>query len=232
MLETSFSFKAKLWKYDGPAGMKTSFSHTDKFLEEAVNELINKYKCHTVILYGSRARGDFTDVSDYDLMGVARGKNKLRLAEKRKGKYLDVFIFPEKDLEKVGEQHLYMKGAKVLYQKNKFGTKFLIKLNKALKKTYRPLSSDELKTIRTWVYKMLERIEKGDVEALYRRSWLHQSLLSDYFHLRKKRYWGSKESFQWLKENDIKTYNLFESVLNQPSNLKLLRKLIDRVVEN
>lgn len=207
------------------------FSADDLFLELSVNELLEKYKCHTVLVYGSRARGDATETSDYDLMGVRKAGQKVRLAEKRNGKYLDVFIFPEKELKKVGEEHLYMKEAKILFEQGTFGSQFVRKLKNAAKKLFQSLPDDEIQTRRVWSHKMLERIAVGDIEANYRRSWLHEALLSDYFALRKKRYEGSKASFAWLKKNDLSTYKLFERVLKQPTDLKLLKKLVERVTE-
>lgn len=201
----------------------------DPFLKTAVEELIAKYKCHTVILYGSHARGDATEKSDYDLMGVRKSGKKFRLSEKRAGKYLDIFVFSEKDLKVIDEEHLYMKEAKVLFEKGTFGSQILRKIKTVAKKRFQPLPVDEIQTRRVWAHKMLERISVGDIEANYRRSWLHEALLSDYFSLRKKRFNGSKESFAWLKQNDTVTYKLFESVLEKPTDLKLLKKLVERV---
>ena len=208
------------------------FLADDLFLEEAVNELLIKYKCHTVLLYGSRARGDATEQSDYDLMGVRKIGRTVRIAEKRNGKYLDVFIFPEKELKNVGEEHLYMKEAKVLFEQGTFGTKFIRELKVVSKKPFRSLSEDEVQARRVWAYKMLERIAVGDIEANYRRSWLHEALLSDYFAFRKKRYEGSKASFAWLKKYDVVTYKIFEKALAKPTDLKFLKKLVDRVVQS
>lgn len=59
------------------------FLSGDPFLNQAVSELVKKEKCHTVLLYGSRARADATETSDYDLMGVRKTGTKKRLAEKR-----------------------------------------------------------------------------------------------------------------------------------------------------
>jgi uncharacterized protein len=201
----------------------------DPFLDKIKNELIRKYRCHTVILYGSHARGGATDRSDYDVMGVRLGGKKLRWAEKRDGKFIDAFVFPEKELQKVGEDRLYMKGCKIVYQKGTFGTRFIKELDRALKRRYKPWPPDQIKMLRVWAHKMLERIELGDVEGNFRRSWLQWELLEDYFHIRKKRYWGSKESFAWLKKSDAATYKLFESVLKKPNDLRILRKLVIRV---
>ena len=42
--------------------------------EKIVNKLISDYKCHAVILYGSRARGDFSSESDWDYFGLGEVK--------------------------------------------------------------------------------------------------------------------------------------------------------------
>lgn len=199
------------------------------FLTQIVQELIKKYKCHTVILYGSHARGDATPQSDYDLMGVRRSGKKFRVAEKRAGIYLDIFVYPEKDLKKIGDDHLYMNGAKVLYEQGGFGTDFLKKLKVATKKKYKPLTAEEIKVRQVWLNKMYDRTAQGDIEGNYRRSWLHEALLYEYFGIRKKRYWGSKKSFEWLIKNDPATYRLFERVLKNPLNMALLKKLVVRV---
>lgn len=203
----------------------------DPFLQVLVEELIREHQCHSVILYGSRARGDATIHSDYDLMGVRKGGTTYRSAEKRDGKYLDIFVYPEKDLKQVGEHHLHLLGAKVLHEEKSFGSDFLKKVKAVSKKKHVPLPADEIQTRRVWLHKMFERITQGDIEGNYRRSWLHEALLYDYFAIRKKRYWGSKQSFQWLKKNDKITYRLFEKVLAKPLDLKMLKKLVERVSE-
>ena len=39
----------------------------DEITEFAVKEVVEKYNPHTVIIYGSRARGDATEESDVDM---------------------------------------------------------------------------------------------------------------------------------------------------------------------
>lgn len=200
-------------------------------LQQIIEILIKKYKCHTVVLYGSRARGDFTSESDYDLMGVRKTGTKIRVAEKFNESYLDVFIFPEKDLETIDENFLHMKEAKIVYDKNGFGKIFLKKLHTALKKKYIPLPKDEIEARRVWLHKMLKRSMKKDIEGLYRRSWLQEALLADYFNIRKLRFWGSKESFKWLEINDKKAYRLFKKSLENPNDFKILKNLVEQVSE-
>lgn len=121
-----------------------------------------------------------------------------------------------------------MRDAKILFQEKKFGTTFFKKLKAAVKSKYKPLPEDEIQTIRVWLYKMYDRIVQGDTEGQYRRSWLHEALLSDYFNIRKKRYVGSKQSFEWLKKNVSETYCLFEKVLANPTELRSLKLLISK----
>lgn len=204
---------------------------SDSVLEGLVHELIAEHKCHTVLLYGSRARGDATAKSDYDLAGVRKGGKQFRIAEKRGAIFLDIFIFPDSHFKKVESHHLYLKDAIVLAQKNGFGSRFLKSVKKLVKKRQAPLPPDEIRARQIWAHKMLERSKEGDIEGNYRRSWLHEALLTDYFAIRKKSYWGSKESFSWLKKNDQKTYKLFETVLRQPTNLIALKKLVERVTK-
>jgi predicted nucleotidyltransferase len=201
----------------------------DPFLVRLTEELIKKHKCHTVILYGSRARGDETEFSDYDLMGIRKAGKKYRVAEKKDGHYIDIFIYPEKDLKKIGEEHLYMEGAVVLFEKEKSGIKFANELKKAVKKKYKPLPTDEIQARRVWLHKMFDRANQRDIEGNYRRIWLQEALLCEYFNIRKIRYCGCKKSFTWLKKNDPKAYQLFDQALSNPSDMNLLKKLVEKV---
>ncbi len=203
----------------------------DKTLNEILKELTIKHKCHTVILYGSRARGDYTVKSDYDVLGVSKhAKKQIRIAEKVKGKYWDVFIYPEEQLRKIDESHLYMRSGIVLIEKNNFGSKLLKRIALLDKRGPKKLLAWEIQLKKTWLDKTLNRSKQSDPEGNFRRLWLIIGLLEDYFVLRKKWYRGSKESLSWLKTNDTSTYKLFTNILSDPENDSLLKRLTKRVV--
>jgi len=122
-----------------------------------------------------------------------------------------------------------MNEAKIIYERENFGTQLLRKLKAASKKKFKPLPADEIEVRKVWLHKMFDRTKVGDIEGNYRRSWLHEALLYEYFGIRKKRYWGSKQSFIWLKKNDATTYRLFEKALANPMNDSMLKKLVERV---
>ncbi len=200
----------------------------DPRLDTLMEELVTKHRCHTVILYGSRARGDATANSDYDILGVRKSGKRYRIAEKRAGYYLDAFVYPEADLEKVGEDLLYMQDAKLLFQKTDFGTRFIKKLRAAAKRRYKPLSENDIEVRRVWLHKMYARATQDDIEGLYRRRWLQQALIEEYFNIRKARYTGPKHSLIWLKAHDPETYTAYTKSLKNPDNLRILRKLVER----
>jgi len=102
----------------------------DTSILEIASDLKEKHHCHTVILYGSRARGDYTDTSDYDIAGFRQHNIKERIAQKlpNRNVFLDIFLYPESDLKEINDEHLCMHDGIVLFEKNKFGTNLLSKL--------------------------------------------------------------------------------------------------------
>jgi hypothetical protein len=69
------------------------------------------------------------------------------------------------------------------------------------------LAADEIAARQVWAHKMLARIQRGDAEGDYRRAWLLQAVLEDYFHIRGLWYEGPKRSLRWLAQLDRPTYD-------------------------
>lgn len=201
----------------------------DPVLNSIVRELIRKHRCHTVVLYGSRARGLTTPTSDYDVIGVRRGGEKLRIAKKRSGFYWDVFIYPEKELGKLGEAHFAWKGARILHEEGRFGTLLLRRIARLLKTPYKPKPRYEIEVTRVWAQKELERCRMGDTQGLFRRAEFQAALIEHYFFMRQKRFLGPKAGFAWLKENDPVTLRQIHRALQHPTNLPYLRAAASRV---
>src|SRR5215471_14535572 len=110
--------------------MTTMESKRDRILESIVRELKNKYRCHTIVLYGSRAHGHATPTSDYDVFGVRRSGKETRIAKRQKGYYWDVFVYSEKDLRRLNDQHLIWKGARVVHEDGHYGRQLLSRIRK------------------------------------------------------------------------------------------------------
>lgn len=201
----------------------------DPILNSIVRELKNKYRCHTIVLYGSRARGLTTVTSDYDVIGVRRAGEKTRIAKEQKGYFWDVFVYPEKDLRKLNDQHVSWKNARIIYGDGPYGRGLLRRIKQLLQKPYQPQPQYEIDAVKIWAKKQLARCEVGDIQGLYRRAEFQAALINDYFMVRKKRFLGPKAGFSWIEEKDPQTFRLIRRTLKSPSNLSFLKAAASRV---
>src|ERR1700712_4041826 len=183
----------------------------DAHLSRFVRDLKTKHRCHTVILYGSRARGDATPASDYDLIGFRKSGRPVRDVRSDRGAYLDAFVYPDTRL-KLAEL-LRVRGGKVIFQRGTFGDTFLKRLEKLHARGPKSLPPDDIAVKKAWPKKMLARIKHGDAEGDYRRAMLLYVLLEDYFALRGLWYEGPKAALAWLRANAPKTSAFFEAAL-------------------
>lgn len=201
----------------------------DPILNAIVKTLKAKYRCHTIILYGSRARGLTTATSDYDVVGVRRRGEKTRIAKKQKGYYWDVFVYSEKDLRKLGDQHFAWKNARILYEKGHYGQKLLVRIQKLLEKPFQPHPLYEIEITKVWAQKELDRCRMTDIQGLYRRAEFLNVMIEHYFFIRQKRFLGPKEAFAWIDENDPQTYKLMRQALEHPANLSFLKAAASKI---
>jgi hypothetical protein len=199
-------------------------------LEALCEELRERHGCHTAILYGSRARGDETADSDYDAAGFASVEIVMRDARPWRGTYLDVFVYPQKELEAPTQELLKLRGGRVLFEREEAGTRLLARLEEVFAAGPAPLSADEMQVRRTWARKMLARIARGDIEGDYRRAWLLTALLQDYFELRGLWFAGPKEGLAWLAINDPGAYAAFEAALKPGAGVSAIARAVGAVV--
>jgi predicted nucleotidyltransferase len=201
----------------------------DPNLEAIIHFLKSKHKCHTALLYGSRARGGVGAVSDYDVMGICERGRKTRIAKKINGAYWDLFVYPEKVLKKLGTQSLSWRNAKVLFEKGQYGSGLVKRIEKLVAKPFKPDPRYEIDVTVAWAEKQLDRIGQGDVQGLYRRAELQTVAIEHYFQIRRMQYWGPKAGLQWLEKNDSNTFKLFARVYKSPADIKALKSLVDGV---
>lgn len=202
----------------------------DIVLQLIVDELISQYHCHTIILYGSRARADFTSTSDYDIAGITKTGEKQRIArfDEKHRVYHDIFIYPESALDIISDEHLCMSDGIVLVEQVHFGSTLLKKLSAAIAST-ESITPDEIEARKVWYQKMMARASTRDLEGKYRHIWSIFTILEDYFVFRGLRYQGPKKAFQYLKEHDPETLSLLDEVLSNTNDLDSLKKLITKI---
>lgn len=201
----------------------------DHTLLMIVKYLKEKYDCHTIILYGSRARNDSNDLSDYDILAIRDTGEMERDCSTFDSFFLDAFIYATAAIKNPDESFLRIKDGVVVCQKDNVGEELLAAVRKMFAAGPKPIPHWEKRLIITWHNKMYARALKGDIEGNFRMLWLLYDLLESYFKLRDRWYLGPKESFQFLKINDIQTYVLFDNALKNPFQLDNVKKLIERV---
>ncbi|MDP3705841.1 MAG: nucleotidyltransferase domain-containing protein [Legionellaceae bacterium] len=211
--------------------MKTSWQN-DIVLGSIVEELQSIYHCHTIILYGSRARGDFKPTSDYDVAGITSTGEKKWIArfDEKHQVFHDIFIFPESDIAVPNETHLQMSDGIVIIDHNDIG-KRLIETLKTIEQEPLSITVDEIQARKTWYQKMLARAEVGDLEGKYRHIWIIFTILEDYFAFKQLRYLGPKKAFQYLTKHDPDVLNLFEHALSNTNDMASLKRLIEKIIE-
>ena len=201
----------------------------DHLLSRVVVALQERYNSHTIILYGSRARGDHTPSSDIDVVCFVEGATSIGDARNFEGFYLDAWVYSSDAMLASTDEFLRFADGYCLYDSEGKGAAFLKELQQRVEQGPEPLSASEILHTQRWVYKMLERSKSLEVESLYRLYWLAVDLLKIYFDLRGQWYFGSKKSLAWLREHDTIGYQLFSRVYNPSIKFDDLGKLAEYV---
>jgi len=197
-------------------------------LAEIVRTLTVDHGCHAVILYGSRARGDFQPTSDWDVAGIREAGETapLRVARAFHGTWLDA----EAALTLIDPEMLRFLPARILLDERGFAKALLERVDALDREGPPPLPEGEDEMVRVWYLKMLGRIARGDLEAKYRRIELLFQALENYFKLRGLWYRGPKAGLPWLARHDPETHTAFAHALKPQASLEDLRALVQRVL--
>jgi hypothetical protein len=201
-------------------------------LDTALTEELRRvHGVHTVILYGSRARGTATPESDVDVAGFGDVAETTRDARLWNGLYLDGFVYTTSILTATPDAELLkFLGARVLLDERDLAGGLLDRIAALDREGPPVLVETEQRMRRVWARKMLARIRRGDIEAHYRYHWLLYQLLEDYYALRGAWYRGPKESFATLAVQAPATFAAFERALAPGATPEMLEALVELVI--
>jgi hypothetical protein len=147
-----------------------------------------------------RAVGDWDTARDIDVIAFSDDGEAMHLAHEWQGLSLDLFL--KGSMSKPEPDWLRFYEGKILFQRGAFGEEVLAAVRAMHAAGPAMLSTNEARTRRLWLKKMLARAEKGDPEGNYRRHWLLMALLEDYFTLRGEWYLGPKASLKILNQKN------------------------------
>lgn len=198
------------------------------FIDKVKEYLIEKYNCHSIVLYGSYANNTETSESDIDLICFSDECESENDTSIFQGVQLDAWIYSTKMIEN-SEELLHIRDGKVIHDEKGLSYKLLQEINEVFNKGPKKKTDEEKEFLVSWMKKMLRRAGKGDIEGDFRYHWLLVDSLEIYFNLRDLWYLGPKKSLRWLKENDEITYELYREALNIGSSFTEVEKLIRRV---
>ncbi|EEA00183.1 conserved hypothetical protein [Burkholderia sp. H160] len=203
---------------------------SDSHIFEALcAELQSTYQCHTAILYGSRARGDYDATSDVDVIAFRHTGGQLRIAAPWNGMFLDPFVHATDDEAEPGWIRIH--GGQVLFQQGTFGDELLARVRTQYDAGPATISMTEIAFRKAWSEKMLRRAGKGDAEGDYRRHWLLFSLLEDYFAVRGLWYLGPKQALRALADMDRVHSEVFRRALSPGAPLGAIQEAVAATFE-
>lgn len=202
----------------------------EKIIKLALEELVEKYQPHTVILYGSRATNEATETSDIDLACFCDHGCELKDARLFNGIYLDAWIYPTSAMTDVPDEALRFHQGVLLRDPRGLGAQYLGLISERLADGPEKISETDLAHLKVWLSKMLNHATADSLDGRYRRTWLQYELLEIYFHVRGLWFCGHKKSFKYLKNQDPKALELFELVYSNPTDCHALAALADYVV--
>ncbi len=193
--------------------------------------IAERYGCHAVLLYGSRARGDHDSTSDHDLLGLRDEGPPLHEVFTWRGAAIDVFVESEAAVAgELGPEWMRLHGAIVLHDEKGRGAALRERVAAAYARTPAPATATEAATLRAWADKMLARLAEPDpVLAGLRRAELLTQLIEIHCTLGGRRWFGPKAGVTWLRQHDRAVYDAYVDALDPAATPAALGRLVAQV---
>lgn len=203
----------------------------ENFIIDVTQYLKHKYKCHSIILYGSYVTGDFTEESDLDVICFADHVSRQNDNTVLNHVQLDAWIYDTEEMNDPAN-FLHVSNGSLLLDQRGSGNLLLNKIDEMYKKGPGPSKLNEIAFLKNWLIKMHKRSLKGDTEGDFRYHWLLYDSLEIYFKVMNQWYLGPKKSLEWLKINDPYVYTLFSMALKRNAENSDIVKLIKHITDS
>ena len=217
------------------------------FIGRVHHYLQSIHGCHTIVLYGSYARGDQNSESDLDALGVSdSATEEFRVADawpidedhdpksdhksERQFCDLDVFVHPRHQLETLSCAELQkLRWGVILTDPFGIAQKNIQRVQEWVKTPPKMPSDWHRAQTLSWCKRMVRRACQCDTEGHYRLHWLAMEVLPIWFELRGQHFFGPKESFAWLKKHEPKTFDQFDAAMRPGASPLLLLQIVNEI---
>jgi hypothetical protein len=200
---------------------------------ELVAEVCRRHGTHTVVLYGSRARGDATATSDVDMIAVRATGGPHRDVTTWRGLSLDVHVHDEAGLAALLEQRTPdLVHARVLAQREGFGDALVARVRERLAVPPAPLSDDDWRALWAWSAKMRARVRHPDAAlAAFHRATLLVEALASWAQVRRRWFFGGKAALGELLRTDPALHAAWVAAASPAADAAAFDRLLDRVFD-
>ena len=200
---------------------------------ELVAEILRRHGAHTVILYGSRARGDDTATSDVDMIAVRATGGPHRDVAAWRGLSLDVHVHDEAGLAALIEQRTPdLVHARVLAQREGYGDAVVARVRERLAIPPVPLSDDDWRALWAWATKMRARVRHPDATlAAFHRATLLVEALPSWAQVRRRWFFGGKAALGEFSRTDPALHAAWVAAASPTADAAAFDRLLERVFD-
>ena len=197
-------------------------------IASVVQYLKRHYRCHTIILFGSYARGDNTSESDLDLLAFTDHVHPNVDTHTVGGVQLDCTLHDSSELVACNAMLQAVDGVALLDEEG-LADGFLKGLSKLRNLVAPDYTHEEAEFQIDWLHKMLNRCQQGDPEGDYRRHWMLVDSLEIALTLRNVFYEGPKLALQELRDRDFEAYTAYCAALRPHATTEDLKAWIHQL---
>lgn len=186
-------------------------------IKASVIEYIKQtYHPRALFLYGSYARGDADECSDFDCLIVVDEKTARHDDRVVEGVPLDLFIYTAEEARTESPDVFLPLFHSELMIDDGTGKALYQRVADYVHEHER-IDAAEKEFIAAWMNKTITRMHKGDDEGHHRAVSLLGESLADYYQLRDMFFFGSKQAIAYLRQNDAAGYALFHRAITEKS---------------
>jgi len=198
-----------------------------------LDELVRRHGVHTVLLYGSHARGDATPHSDVDVIAVRATGPDARDLGTWNGLALDVHLVRDEGIATlVAKRASALRDARVLRQRARLGEEILAGVRARLSGPPDAQPPGELAALWAWGDKMRGRVASTDpvLAALHRATLIVESLPA-WAEVRRRWYFGGKAALRALPTEDPVMYAAWVEASRPGAEVAAFLRLLDAVFD-